>query len=347
MTQQAPQSRQEPADAARGVVLAFPLAIGAPGVGFTSVSGRSPLVEAAREFAQAAKSEATRRAYASDLRDFDSWCASQRRSPMPAEPETVALYITDLARSGRAASTIQRRLAAISQVHQLAGHVPPPTADWEVRQVIQGIRRRIGTAPSQKEAILTVTLRRLVSSCDPATRAGARDRALLLLGFAAGSRRSELVSLDVQDATETAEGLRRRRSKTDPEARGDEVGIVRGQHPDIDPVRALRHWRQLGGITTGPLFRPVTRSDTVRRGRLSPQAVALVVQRAAGRAGLATPQAFAGHSLRSGCATQAALEGAPERAIMRQGRWRSIATVRRYIRSGDLWQENASAWLGL
>ena len=236
MTQQAPQSRQEPADAARGVVLAFPLAIGAPGVGFTSVSGRSPLVEAAREFAQAAKSEATRRAYASDLRDFDSWCASQRRSPMPAEPETVALYITDLARSGRAASTIQRRLAAISQVHQLAGHVPPPTADWEVRQVIQGIRRRIGTAPSQKEAILTVTLRRLVSSCDPATRAGARDRALLLLGFAAGSRRSELVSLDVQDATETAEGLRIRirRSKTDPEARGDEVGIVRGQHPDID-----------------------------------------------------------------------------------------------------------------
>jgi hypothetical protein len=126
MTQQAPQSGQEPADAARGVVLAFPLAIVAPGEGFTAVSDRSALVEAAREFAQAAKSAATRRAYASDLRHFDSWCATQRRSPMPAEPETVALYITDLARSGRAASTIQRRLAAISQVHQLAGHMPPP-----------------------------------------------------------------------------------------------------------------------------------------------------------------------------------------------------------------------------
>ncbi|MGD0448900.1 MAG: site-specific integrase [Candidatus Dormibacteria bacterium] len=349
MTQQAPQSRQEPADAAQGVLLAFPLAISAPGEGFTAVSGQSALVEAAREFAQAAKSEATRRAYASDLRDFDSWCATQRRSPMPAEPETVALYITDLARSGRAASTIQRRLAAISQVHQLAGHVPPPTADWEVRQVIQGIRRRLGTAPAQKEAVLTVTLRRLVASCDPSTRAGARDRALLLIGFGAALRRSELVGLDVEDVTETDEGLRVRirRSKTDPEARGDEVGIVRGQHPDIDPVRTLRHWRQLGGISTGPLFRPVTRWDTVRRGRLRPQAVALVVQRAAGRAGMPTPQAFAGHSLRSGCATQAALEGAPERAIMRQGRWRSIVTVRRYIRSGDLWQENASAWLGL
>jgi integrase len=215
--------------------------------------------------------------------------------------------------------------------------------------VIQDIRRRLGTAPTQKEAVLTVTLRRLVSSCDPATRAGARDRALLLLGFGAALRRSELVSLDAEDVQETAEGLRVRirRSKTDLEARGDEVGVVRGQHPDVDPVRALNTWRILGEIAAGPLFRPVTRSDAVRRGRLSPQTVALVVQRAAGRAGLPTPQAFAGHSLRSGCATQAALEGAPERAIMRQGRWRSIATVRRYIRSGDLWQENASAWLGL
>jgi hypothetical protein len=130
------------------VVRALRLTTGAPGEGSTAVSGRSELVEAAREFTQAAKSEATRRAYASDLRDFDSWCATQRRAPMPAEPETVALYITHLARSGRAASTIQRRLAAVSQFHQLAGHVPPPTADWEVRQVIQGIRRRLGTAPT-------------------------------------------------------------------------------------------------------------------------------------------------------------------------------------------------------
>ena len=307
------------------------------------------LVEAAQEFARAAKSPATRRAYACDLRDFDAWCAAKRRAPLPAEPETVALYVTHLARSGSAASTIQRRLAAISQVHQLAGHVPPPTADWEVRQVVQGIRRSLGTAPAQKEAVLTPTLRRLVASCDATTRAGVRDRALLLLGFGAALRRSELVALDVEDVTETDEGLRIRirRSKTDPQAHGDEVGVVKGQHPDIDPVRALQHWRELGDITAGPLFRPVTRADTVRRGRLSGQTVALILQRTAERAGLPAPEAFAGHSLRSGCATQAAVEGAPERAIMRQGRWRSAATVRRYIRTGDLWQENASAWLGL
>ena len=324
-------------------------AVQAATAGSAALGGPAELTEAAREFAQAAKSRATRRAYASDLRDFDAWCAAHQRAPLPAEPATVALYVTHLARSGSAASTIQRRLAAISQVHQLAGHLPPPTADWEVRQVVQGIRRRLGTAPAQKEAVLTATFRRLVASCDPTTRAGARDRALLLIGFGAALRRSELVALDVEDVTETDEGLRIRvrRSKTDPEARGDDVGVVKGQHPDIDPVRALENWRRLGAITAGPLFRPVTRADTVRRGRLSGQTVALIVQRTAERAGLPAPEAFAGHSLRSGCATQAAVEGAPERAIMRQGRWRSAATVRRYIRTGDLWQENASAWLGL
>jgi site-specific recombinase XerD len=349
MTEQGAERLQEPPEGVQGAPRSLPVAVQARTAASEELISPAELLEAAQEFAQAAKSGATRRAYASDLRDFDAWCAAQGRAPLPAEPATVALYVTHLARGGSAASTIQRRLAAISQVHQLAGHVPPPTQDWQVRQVVQGIRRSLGTAPAQKEAILTATLRRLVASCDPTTRVGARDQALLLLGFGAALRRSELVALDTNDVTVTDDGLRIRirRSKTDPEAHGDEVGVVKGQHPDIDPVRALQNWRELGGIKAGPLFRPVTRADTVRRGRLSDQTVALIVKRTAERAGLPAPEAFAGHSLRSGCATQAAVEGAPERAIMRQGRWRSSATVRRYIRTGDLWQENASAWLGL
>jgi site-specific recombinase XerD len=298
---------QEPDDVLQEADHGPTLAVQALSAASGELTSPPELLEAAQEFARAAKSPATRRAYASDLRDFDAWCAAKRRAPLPAEPETVRLYVTHLARTGSAASTIQRRLAAISQVHQLAGHMPPPTADWEVRQVVQGIRRSLGTAPAQKEAVLTATLRRLVASCDAKTRVGARDRALLLLGFGAALRRSELVALDTDDVTETDEGLRIRihRSKTDPEAHGDEVGVVKGQHPDIDPVRALQNWRQRGEITAGPLFRPVTRADSVRRGRLSGQTVALIVQRTAERAGLPAPEAFAGHSLRSGCATQA------------------------------------------
>jgi site-specific recombinase XerD len=354
MTTEGAERLQEPLEGPEGAGPEAGLAVQARTAAPRGLTNPGELVEAAQEFARAAKSPATRRAYASDLRDFDAWCAGRKVSPLPAEPATVGLYVTHLARTRSAASTIQRRLAAISQVHQLAGHLPPPTADWEVRQVVQGIRRSLGTAPAQKEAVLTATLRRLVASCDRKTCVGARDRALLLLGFGAALRRSELVALDVEDVTMTDEGLRIRirRSKTDPEAHGDEVGVVRGQHPDIDPLRALQEWRAKAEITgdlPAPLFRPITRHDTVRSGRLSSQTVALIVKRAAARAGLTEAECrrLAGHSLRAGCATQAAAEGAPERAIMRQGRWRSTATVRRYIRTGGLWQENASAWLGL
>ena len=168
MAEQGAERLQEPPEAVPGAARGLSLAVQARTAPPGELSSPGELLEAAQEFAQAAKSGATRRAYACDLRDFDTWCAAQGRAPLPAEPATVALYVTHLARSGSAASTIQRRLAAISQVHQLAGHVPPPTQDWEVRQVVQGIRRRLGTAPAQKEAVLTATLRRLVATCDPA-----------------------------------------------------------------------------------------------------------------------------------------------------------------------------------
>jgi site-specific recombinase XerD len=344
-----PQGPQEAGSEITRAVTLAPV----PGDGAArALIGHQELLDLAEAFARAAKSPATRRAYASDLRDFDAWCRGRGLASLPAEPDTVALYVSDLARRGYAVATITRRLAAISQVHQLrAGLDDPPTAAWRVRQVVQGIRREHGVAPVQKDALLTVQLRRLVAGCDPGTAAGARDRALLLLGFGAALRRSELCALDVDDVTESGDGLlvRIRRSKTDPEGEGHAVGVVKGQHPEIDPVRALQAWRAKGGIQEGPLFRPVSRADHALPRRLTPQSVARVVKRAAQRAGLSASecQRLAGHSLRAGHATQAAASGAPERAIARQGRWRSTATLRRYIRAGDVWQENASAWLGL
>jgi integrase len=147
---------------------------------------------------------------------------------------------------------------------------------------------------------------------------------------------------------ETPDGLRLqlRRSKTDQEGTGDEVGIPFGQHPDTCPLRALRAWRDSAGITTSALFRGVDRHDQLASGRLTNGSVARIVQRAAHRAGL-DPARYAGHSLRAGLATTAAAGGAPERAIMRQGRWSSVTMARRYIRSGSLFQENAAAYCGL
>jgi len=314
----------------------------------TALARWQELEEAVRAYARASKAPNTVRAYRSDLADFTMWCTDHQLTPIPATPETVALYITALAEAGAKPSTIQRRLSALSQAHQLSGHEPSPTQSPIVRTTMAGIRRTLGMAPAQKAAVVTAELRLLLAVTPDDTLAGLRDRALLLIGFAGGFRRGELVALDVEDVEETEDGLRIgiRRSKTDQEGEGREVGIPRGQKSETDPVRALRAWRAAACVDTGPLFRPVNRHDTVRNCRLSAEGAAGIVKRAAERAGL-DPTRYAGHSLRSGLATSAAASGAPERAIMRQTGHRSVEMVRRYIRTGSLFQENAAAYVGL
>jgi integrase len=293
----------------------------------------------------AAKSRATLRAYRTDWAHFETWCAAHGADALPASPETVALYLTDLAAVARP-STLQRRVSSISQAHQAAGF-DSPTRDALVRTTLTGIRRTLGTAPVQKSPALTADVRAMVEAL-PDTLAGARDRALLLLGFAAALRRSELVGLDVDDVVEQHEGLvvTVRRSKTDQEAVGRRVGVPYGSNPATCPVRAVRAWRDATGIEDGPLFRPVDRHGRVRDARLSGTAVALIVKRAAARAGL-DAHLFAGHSLRAGLATSAAAAGASERAIMAQTGHKSLPMVRSYIREGSLFRENAAATVGL
>jgi len=177
---------------------------------------------------------------------------------------------------------------------------------------------------------------------------GLRDRALLLVGFAAALRRSKLVGLDVEDLGFEQAGmvLTLRRSKTDQEGQGQTVAIPYGRHDSTCPVLAVKVWLDASGITAGPVFRAVDRHGNIAAARLSDRAVANIVKRAAAAAGL-DPADYAGHSLRSGMATAAARAGASERAIMDQTRHRSVAMVRRYIRRGQLFADNAAGRLGL
>jgi len=314
----------------------------------TQLARLDDLHEAARGYIRSSKAPNTLRAYRADLADFTLWCKELGHESLPAVPITIVLYLTALAEAGAKPSTIQRRLSALAQAHKLAGHDPSPTADHHVKMAMAGIRRRLGTRPDQKVAVITQELRQLLAVTPDETVAGQRDRALLLLGFAGGFRRSELVSLDVGDVAETADGLRVliRQSKTDQEGEGREIGIPFGQHPETCPVRAMRAWRGTAGILDGPLFRGVNRHDQIQARRLTDRSVALVIKRAAERAGL-DPAGYAGHSLRSGLATAAADGGASERSIMRQTGHTSVLTVRRYIRSGSLFHENAAAYVGL
>jgi site-specific recombinase XerD len=303
------------------------------------------LADQARIFIGQTKAPSTIRAYRSDWRHFEAWCIVRDLEALPAAPETVALYLTDLASSFKA-STLQRRISSISQAHQ-AANLDSPTGERVVRMTHAGIRRAIGTAQMGKSPVLTVELRAMAATLG-GDLLGIRDRALLLLGFAGAFRRSELVSLNVDDVVETSDGLvvTLRRSKTDQEGAGREVGIPYGSTLATCPVRALQAWREAAGITEGALFRAVGRGAVAGERRLSDKSVALTVKRTARAAGL-DPANYAGHSLRSGLATSAAAAGASERAIMAQTGHKSLPMVRRYIRNGSLFRENAAAAVGL
>ncbi|WP_018640073.1 site-specific integrase [Parafrankia elaeagni] len=312
-----------------------------------------PLAGRVGDYARASRSAATWRAYDADLRHFRGWCAQEGLGDLPASPVTVAGYIAALADAGYAPSTIRRRLAAISVAHQLA-HAVNPTGAAEVSAVWNGIRRSRGVAPSRKAALDTSLLSRVVAGLDDAVLADVRDRALLLVGFAGCLRRSELVGLNTADLVETDDGLvvTVRRSKTDQEAAGAQVGLSYGSYRPTCPVRAWRGWVAAAAgagvpLAGGPAFRGVNRHGQVGAGRLYSGSVARIVQRRVAAAGL-DPADFAGHSLRSGFATAAARAGVTDRSIMRQGRWRSAASLESYVRAGRLFDaDNPSGRVGL
>lgn len=308
----------------------------------------SALAEQAQGFARQAKARSTLRAYGSDWNHFHAWCSTHGLSSLPAAPETVALYIADLAGIGRKVATIARRLAGISKGHQVAGLESPASMKYAVvSETWKGIRRAQGTAPAQKAALLTGDIRAMCAVL-PAGLLGIRDRALLLVGFAGAFRRSELVGLDRQDCELSQDGLviTLRRSKTDPEGAGRKVGIPYGSSLSTCPPRALQAWLEASGITTGPVFHSVNRHGQMQAGRLSDKAVARTVKHYAAAAGL-DPAKYAGHSLRAGLATSAAIAGASERSIMAQTGHRSVTMARRYIRAGSLFRENAAGQVGL
>jgi integrase len=317
-----------------------------PRVRERTLQKRTDLQHKARIFIRQSKSTRTLRSYENAWQDFLAFCAAEHLGPLPALPETVSLYLAYLADYAKV-STLQHRLVAISQAHQAAGF-PSPTGDLEVRATMAGIRRAKGIAPTTKRAATIRILRQMVATFPMDTLQGLRDRALLLLGFAGAFRRAELVGLQVEDLTKQEEGyvVRLRHSKTDQEGVGRLIGIPYGAYPATCPVRAVDTWLRGAGITEGFVFRSVRKGGNVTQAGLSAQSVALIVKKAAASAGF-DPNEFAGHSLRAGLATAAAIAGVSERKIMDQTGHRSEAMVRRYIRDGNLFRDNAAGKVGL
>jgi integrase len=267
---------------------------------------------------------------------------------LPSTPESVSLYIADRA-STLASGTIARRLTSITKAHQAAAFTDSPasTRHFIVGETLKGIRRTIGTAQHGKAPLLSADIRRIIAARRD-DLLGLRDAALVLTGFAGGFRRSELAGIHVSDLKFSADGVvvTVRKSKTDQESAGREVGLPFGASHETCPVRALRRWLDQAGIREGPVFRAVGKYGHVSRRGLHSDSIGKLLKRAAGRAGLKVEE-LGGHSLRAGCVTQAAMNGVREFVIMRQTGHKTIATLRRYIRSGEIFRENAAAGLGI
>jgi site-specific recombinase XerD len=299
----------------------------------------------AASYIEKSKAENTRRAYRADWQDFAAWCEKFRRAALPASPDTVAYYLADRSQDLKT-STLQRRLATIAEAHRTAG-CEAPTRHAQVKLVWAGIRREKGMAQAHVKPVLTKHLRLMVTYL-PDSLLGVRDRAVLLLGFAGAMRRSELVGLDVDDLTTGDEGLVAtiRKSKTDQAGESRKIGIPKGQYEETCPVRAVQKWLEQSGIEDGPIFRSVNKHGHVLEQRLSARSVAEIVKRSLLAAGKSARR-FSGHSLRAGLITQAAMLGVSERAIQDQSGHKSLAVMRRYIRDGSLFRENAAAKVGL
>jgi integrase len=296
-------------------------------------------IDATMAYAAAEKSAATRRAYSADWAHFAAWCDACSACRLPAHQGIVAAYLSHLANTGRKASTIGRRAAAIADRHKAAGYEPPTNAEG-VKATLRGIRRSIGTARAGKAPATHDLVGQMLAAC-PETLRGLRDRSLLAFGFATAMRRSELVAPCVEDLSETAEGYRVliRRSKTDQEGQGQTIAVPHGYR--LRPVEHLKRWLEAAGISSGPLFREVSRG-CVGEQALTSQVVALRIKRLAKLAGL-DPATLSAHSLRSGYITSAARSGASIWKLADQSRHRSLDTLRRYVRDGQLFVEHSRA----
>ena len=277
------------------------------------------------------KATNTLRAYKSDFKDFSVFCAKNGLNSMPTEPKILSLYLTHLSATSKF-STLKRRIASISVIHKLKGHYLD-TKHPVIMENLHGIKRAKGSKQKTKKPILISDLKLIINAIDKINQSEKkkiRDKALLLIGFSGGFRRSELVNLDYEDIEFVNEGIKIfiKKSKTDQSAEGMIKAIPYFENKLFCPVRNLKNWIDYSETISGKIF------------KISDKSVALIIKKYALLSGLDANR-YGGHSLRSGFATSAAESGAEERNIMAMTGHKTTQMVRRYIHEANLFKNNA------
>ena len=279
---------------------------------------------------KSSKAVNTIRAYKADFKDFTLFCKKNGLNSIPSEPKVITLYLTHLSKSSKF-STLKRRLASISVIHKLNGHYLD-TKHPIITENLLGIKRAKGTYQKAKKPILISDLKLIINAInqDKASKNKLVNKALILIGFSGGFRRSELVSIEFEDVEFVREGLKIfvRRSKTDQSGEGMTKGIPYFTNPEYCPVVSIKKWIEESKIQSGKIF------------DMSDKNVALIIKKYAALAGL-DHRKYSGHSLRSGFATSTAELGAEERSIMAMTGHKTTQMVRRYIKEANIFKNNA------
>lgn len=288
------------------------------------------LAQKARQYVINSKAPATLRAYGAHWRTFAAFCDRHGVQALPATSAAVCAFLTTEAERHRAA-TLTAKLSAIAYMHRSAKQ-PNPCDSIEVKEILVGIRRTIGTAPRRKKAITVSILRKMLDGLPDGIR-GRRDRAILLIGWTSAMRRSELAAMRVEDITFTDYGARILipKSKTDQEGEGQYVQLERAEDAGLCPVAALRDWLSAAGIQSGNVFRGVDMLTGKLGDAITGRQCARIVKDAAERVGESAHE-FGGHSMRAGFVTSALAAGAGELEVMEQTRHTNTKMLKVYSR---------------
>ncbi len=319
------------------------------------------LVDTARDYAKASTAENTNKAYAADWKHFTRWCRRKGAEPLPPSPEMIGLYLADLAAPANKApalsvSTIERRLSGLGWSYAQRGF----TLDRKNRHiatVLAGIKRKHARPPVQKEAITPEDILAMVATLGFDLR-GLRDRAILLIGYAGGLRRSEIVSLDVgKDDTPDSGGwidIQKEGALLTLNAKTGwrEVEIGRGSSEQTCPVHALEQWLLYAKIDFGPIFTRTSRDGKrALESRLNDKHVARLIKSCVLKAGVRSElpeedrlKLFSGHSLRAGLASSAQVD---ERYVQKHLGHATAEMTRRYQRNRDRFRVNLTKAAGL
>jgi site-specific recombinase XerD len=269
----------------------------------------------------------TLRAYKADMLEFIAYCDKEGDCALPAKPETVAKFLMQTVPQGIKSSTIRRKVSSISAIHRLSS-LEDPTRHSEVKIIQRKIYRQLGTRFDQAYPITRALLTRLLAACEDDLH-GLRDRALLLVAYDSMRRRSELISLRVEDIEwipDNGASILLRKSKTDQQGCGKWI------HLTSESTEALHQWLSAAKISEGLIFRGIRSSGAISDG-LCESRIPRIYKTLARKAGLneSVVQSISGHSMRVGGAQDLLNSGASFPQIMVKGGWAKTDTVLRYV----------------